>query len=57
MRRGRCWSNAVSVRGSPLRAAGATIALGGVLAVKWQRGANSGLVGQVGDPFGPEHRR
>ena len=25
--------------------------------MKWQRGSRLGLVGQVGDPFGPEHRR
>jgi hypothetical protein len=42
MRRGRCWSNAVSVPPIAFRAAGATIALGGVPAVKWQRGSGFG---------------
>ena len=39
------------------RAAGATIALGGARLSSGTVEADSGLLGQVGDPFGPEHRR
>jgi len=57
MRRGRCWSNAVSVPPIAFVEPREHNRLGWCAGCQWQRGANSGLVGQVGDPFGPEHRR